>query len=69
MAFDSGPRIGAPSPVAGAAAAAARPSIGEVHIHINQLPGEDADALARRIADLLKQPNLSEFGDDAEGFD
>lgn len=69
MAFDSGPRIGAPPAAAGAASAGARPSIGEVHIHINQLPGEDANALARRIAELLKQPNLSELGDDAEGFD
>lgn len=69
MAFDTGPRIGVPPAVASAGPAGGRPSIGQVTINIYQLPGENQDALARRVADLLKQPNLGALDDDAEGFD
>lgn len=55
-----------------AAAAQAAPSIGALTIKIYQQPGEDMEALARRVADLMKQgtgslAQLGDRGDDSFG--
>lgn len=68
--FDTGPRLEAR---AGATPAASRPSsagltIGTLSITIVQKPGEDAEALARRVAELLRKPDLSSLSDDSDSY-
>lgn len=56
------------SPVAGAAPAAAAAQMGKVEIHVHQQPGEDAQALAERVARLVEQAQrgkaLRSYGDE-----
>lgn len=68
LAFDPGPRIGS-APATATAAAPARPSIGSVTININTQPGQSADEIARKVAEILNAPNLGSFGDEPGGFD
>ena len=68
--FDTGPRLEAR---AGATLAASRagvagPTIGTLSITIVQKPGEDAEALARRVAELLRKPDLSSLSDDSDSY-
>lgn len=68
LAFDTGPRIGV-APATASAAAPPRPSIGSVTININTQPGQSADEIARKVAEILNAPNLGSFGDEPGGFD
>jgi TP901 family phage tail tape measure protein len=68
LAFDTGPRIGS-APATSTAAAPSRPSIGSVAIHIHAQPGQSADEIAKKVAEILNAPNLGSFGDEPGGFD
>ncbi|WP_295168241.1 phage tail tape measure protein [uncultured Brevundimonas sp.] len=62
--FDTAPALGARRP-APALAAAPPVTIGTLHLQIVQNPGEDMEALAQRVAELLKNPtNGASFSDD-----
>lgn len=70
----SGPRITGPAPSATApgsgsgAASGAAPTIGSLTINIRQRDGEDMDALARRVAELLKQGDVASYADAADEY-
>lgn len=67
-AFDTGPRLSA-RPTATPAASSRTsgpPAIGELKITIVQRSGEDTEALARRVAELLRKPDLSSLSDDPD---
>ena len=68
--FDTSPRL-----AAGAAAkppAAARPpvTIGTLNMTIVQRPGEDMEALAKRVAELIQNPTsgAGDYGDDDDEY-
>ncbi|MBO9500749.1 phage tail tape measure protein [Brevundimonas sp. A19_0] len=66
--FDTGPRLSARPSTASASGARPpdTPAIGTLNLTINQRPGEDVDALARRVVELLRKPDLSSLSDDPD---
>ena len=68
--FDTGPRLEARAAATQAASrpGSAGPTIGTLSITIVQKPGEDAEALARRVAELLRKPDLSSLSDDSDSY-
>jgi TP901 family phage tail tape measure protein len=67
-AFDTGPRLSArpTATLAASSRTSGPPAIGELKITIVQRSGEDAEALARRVAELLRKPDLSSLSDDPD---
>lgn len=68
--FDTSPRL-----AAGGGARASRPAepavtIGTLNLKIVQRPGEDMEALARRVAELIQKPTSggAEYADDEEDY-
>lgn len=68
--FDAGPRLEARAAATQAASGpgSAGLTIGTLHMTIIQKPGEDAEALARRVAELLRKPDLSSLSDDSDSY-
>ena len=66
--FDTAPTLAA-RPTSAAPAAATVPTIGSLTIQIMQRPGEDMEALAQRVAELLKNPTGgASFSDDDDSY-
>ncbi|MDO9607210.1 MAG: phage tail tape measure protein [Brevundimonas sp.] len=66
--FDTAPTLGA-RPASAATAAQPPVTIGTLNLQIVQRPGEDMEALARRVAELLKNPTGgASFSDDDDSY-
>ena len=66
--FDTAPTLGA-RPASAATAAPPPVTIGTLNLQIVQRPGEDMEALAQRVAELLKNPTGgASFSDDDDSY-
>ena len=66
--FDTAPALGA-RPASAATAAPPPVTIGTLNLQIVQRPGEDMEALAQRVAELLKNPTGgASFSDDDDSY-